>query len=283
MKIVNVSAYRFVNLAPEETIAMRFDLKEKAVALGLKGTILLSTEGINLFLAAEREPLEHFKRHLESYPVFEGLWYKESLSEEQPFNRLLVRLKKEIISMGRQEVKPLKHTAPHLKPEEFKGWYEREKDMIVLDTRNDYEIRLGTFQQAMDLGLDHFRQFPEAIKKLPESFKKKPVVTFCTGGIRCEKAAELLLQEGFEEVYQLEGGIIHYFERCGGAYYEGECFVFDKRVALDAELRETQAVQCYKCREPLTEDQLQAGGGECPYCHQRGGLPDAHASAAPPL
>jgi predicted sulfurtransferase len=191
-----------------------------------------------------------------------------------------VRLKKEIISMGCPEIEPEKQTAPHLEPVDFKQWYDEGKDMIVLDTRNDYEIRLGTFEAAMDLGIDHFRQFPEAIKKLPESFKKKPVVTFCTGGIRCEKAAELMKREGFEQVYQLNGGIINYFEQCGGDHYEGECFVFDKRVALDPALQETQAVQCYKCREPLTIDQLQECGSECPYCHQSGGLPKMESNHA---
>ena len=121
----------------------------------------------------------------------------------------------------------------------------------MLDTRNDYEVRIGAFDNAVDLGIKHFRDFPAALAKLPESAKKKPVVTYCTGGIRCEKAAELMSQEGFEQVYQLDGGIINYFEKCAGDHYHGECFVFDQRVALDPELKETKTVQCYACEIQL--------------------------------
>lgn len=279
MQYVNISAYKFMTLDPEFTIDLRFKLKEKAEALSLKGTILLSNEGANMFLSGTRDNMDEMKAFIGSFEGFEDIWYKESFSDNQPFNRMLVRIKKEIISMGCSEIEPEKHTVTHLDPELFKQWYDDGKDMVVLDTRNDYEIRLGTFENAVDLEIDHFRQFPEAIARLPESFKKKPVITFCTGGVRCEKAGELMERAGFEEVYQLNGGIINYFEKCGGDHYEGDCFVFDKRVALNSQLEETDSVQCYSCREPLTAEQLDQCGGECPYCHQRGGLPNVDGDA----
>lgn len=283
MQFVNISAYKFIELSPEYTIDLRFKFKEKAMELDLKGTILLSNEGINMFLSGTRDNMDAMKAYIGGFPEFADVWYKESFSDHQPFNRMLVRLKKEIISMGCPDIEPEKHTAPHLEPEELHKWYDEGKDMVILDTRNDYEIRLGTFDNAVDLNIDHFRQFPEAIARLPESFKKKPVVTFCTGGVRCEKAAELMERAGFEEVYQLNGGIINYFEKCGGDNWQGDCFVFDKRVALNPKLEETDSVQCYMCREPLTMQQLDECGGECPYCHQRGGLPDVDANVADSL
>ncbi|MDF1797398.1 MAG: rhodanese-like domain-containing protein [Coxiellaceae bacterium] len=283
MRFVNISAYKFVTLSPEYTIDLRFKFKQKADELFLKGTILLSNEGVNMFLSGTPDNMDTMKAFVTSFAEFEDLWFRDSYSDHQPFNRMLVRLKKEIISMGCDEIQPEKQTAPHLEPEQFKQWYDDGKDMLVLDTRNDYEIRLGTFEDAVDLDIDHFRKFPEAIKNLPEAFKKKPIVTFCTGGVRCEKAADLMQRAGFEEVYQLNGGIINYFEKCGGDHYDGDCFVFDKRVALNAKLEETDNVQCYSCREPLTMEQLDTCGGECPYCHQRGGLPNVDSNIADTL
>ena len=137
---------------------------------------------------------------------------------------------------------------------ELKKWYQEKHDMIVLDTRNDFEVKLGTFENAMDLHIEHFREFSDAVDLLPADLKEKPIVTFCTGGIRCEKAAELMLQKGFKNVYQLDGGILNYFEKCGGDFYRGDCFVFDQRVAVNSELKETQAKQCFDCRTPLSGD-----------------------------
>ncbi len=263
--IVNISAYHFQALEAEDLPVLRGKLKDKALRLGIKGTILLSPEGINLFLASGREPLEAFKAYLVERG-FVDLPYKESFSDHQPFTRMLVRIKKEIISMGVPEVVPHQKTAPHLPVEQLRAWYEQGKDMVILDTRNDYEVRLGTFENAIDLNIKTFRDFPEAIKQLPEEMKQKPVVTFCTGGIRCEKAAALMQQQGFAEVYQLHGGILKYLEECGGEHYEGECFVFDKRVALNAELTETETVQCFSCRQPISAAEQATDDDTCPYC-----------------
>ena len=261
---VNVSAYRFVALEENQLETIRADLLTVATQQQLKGTILLSTEGINLFVAGLEEAIEHFFDHLNTHETFKDLPRKDSLSTEQPFTRMLVRIKKEIISMGRNEVMPAKHTAQHLSASEFKQWYDQNKDMVVLDTRNDYEVELGTFKDAIDLNIETFRAFPDAVRELPMDAKNKPVVTFCTGGIRCEKAAEYMLQQGFKEVYQLDGGILKYFEECGSTHYDGECFVFDKRVAVDGNLQETQTTQCYACRMPLHPKEQ---SGICPHCN----------------
>lgn len=265
MSFINTSAYKFVHLLSEDLPVLREQMKEKAKSLELKGTILLSEEGINLFLSGLPENLEAFKAYLEAQDAFKGLPYKDSPSEKQPFTRMLVRIKKEIISMGKPCVVPEKHTAPRISAKTLKAWYEEGKEMVILDTRNDYEIMLGAFEDAVDLNIKSFREFPEAVNKLKETFKGKPVVTYCTGGIRCEKAAEWMLQEGIEEVYQLDGGILKYFEECGGAHYEGECFVFDKRVGVGPDLSETQTVQCFDCRSPLRWAN-QIANSDCPHC-----------------
>ena len=266
MKVVNIAAYKFVTLKEAVLPEWRVELKEKALQCDLKGTVLLSTEGINVVLAGSRDGIDTYQKFLAEYPAFQGLFYKESFSDYRPFTRMLVRLKKEIISMGRSEIEPEQKTAPQLSPEVFKQWYEEKRDMVVLDTRNDYEFEMGTFENVVDLNLETFRAFPDALDLLPESMKEKPVVTFCTGGVRCEKAAQLMLTKGFKEVYQLDGGILNYFEQCGGDFYEGECFVFDQRVALDAQQHETQTTQCYACRSPLTVQQQTSE--QCPHCRK---------------
>ena len=262
--MINVSAYRFVALNAERLGDIKQDLLSCAKSLDLKGTVLLSTEGINLFVAGTPAEIDSFFLKLDSYDEFHQLPRKDSLSDHQPFTRMLVRIKKEIISMGCEHIKPHENTAPHLAPETFKKWYDENKDMVVLDTRNDYEVNLGTFKDAIQLDIKTFREFPSAIASLPEEIKDKPIVTFCTGGIRCEKAAELMQQEGFNNVYQLDGGILNYFEKCEGSHYDGECFVFDKRVAVDSQLQETQTTQCYACRMPLHASHPY--GEACPHC-----------------
>lgn len=263
MKFVNTSAYKFVDLSESQFSSLRQALKEKADSCDLKGTILLSQEGINSFLSGTREAIDTYKAFLASYPEFSDMTFKESPSNHQPFSRMLVRIKKEIISMGHPEVKPSVKKAPYISPQELKEWYQLKKEMIVLDTRNDYEVDIGAFEDAMDLNIETFRDFPDAIALLPEEVRKKPIVTYCTGGIRCEKAAQYLLDHGFEEVYQLEGGILNYFEQCGGEHWEGECFVFDKRVAVDPQLQETSTQQCYECRGVIKVDEQSKPCAEC--------------------
>jgi len=268
--ITNVAAYRFSSMP--ELRPLRAELLAFCKARGLKGTILLSPEGINLFVAGAREGIEDLMEHLRAIPGLEALEGKYSESDHQPFRRMLVRLKKEIISFGVEGIEPGRHTSPKLPPAKLARWIEEGRPMLLLDTRNDYEVELGTFAGATTLNIQSFRQFPEAVRQLPAESRDLPVVMFCTGGIRCEKAGPFMEQQGFSQVFQLEGGILKYFEECGGAHYEGECFVFDQRVGLDPGLRETDSAVCYVCQKTLTaEDQADPRyrpGQACPACYQ---------------
>ena len=271
MSVLNIAAYKFVDL--DDLPTLRAELRETTCAHGLKGTILLAPEGINLFLAGEPARTEAFLAFLLADARFAGMPIKRSLSDEQPFNRMLVKLKREIITMNRPDVRPARHPAPRVAPQELKRWLDEGRDVVLLDTRNQFEVEVGTFSGAQKLGLTSFSQFPAEVRQRAEAWRDKTIVTFCTGGIRCEKAAPFMLDAGFEDVYQLDGGILKYFEECGNAHYEGECFVFDKRVALDAELKETGTTQCYACQEVLSiEDQQSPDyefGVSCPKCAGR--------------
>ena len=266
MSFVNIAVYKFVSLSSQDLPTLRKNYQEKTRDLDLKGTILLSEEGINLFLAGKAENIALLKNILAETPAFENLHYKESLSANQVFNRMLVKIKKEIIAFGIENIQPERKTAPYISPKTLQEWHKEKRPMVLLDTRNDYEIRLGCFEGAVDLGLKHFRDFPEALAKSKLPLKDQPVITYCTGGIRCEKAAAFMLEQGFKEVYQLEGGILNYFEQCGGEYYQGECFVFDQRVAVNSKLEETNTVQCFSCRNPITAQEQHASKQICPYC-----------------
>lgn len=268
--IVNIAAYRFVAL--ENLPELKAELVQLCKPLGIKGTILLSPEGINLFLAAERSAIDQFLESLRAYPQFADLEVKESVSDDQPFSRMLVRLKKEIIAFGIDGIDPVGRPAPKLPAKELKQWLDEGKEVVMLDTRNDYEVEVGTFADALPIGVDHFRDFPAAVQQLDPALKDKPIVMFCTGGIRCEKAGPYMEQQGFKHIYQLEGGILKYFEEVGGDHWDGECFVFDKRVALDPALQETATTQCYACQHPLTptdqEHEDYIPGKQCAYCAQ---------------
>jgi len=267
---VNLAAYRFARL--ESLPDLRLDLQGLCRALDLKGTILLSPEGINLFMAGRRSAVDELLARVRQIPGLADLNAKESLSEDQPFNRLLVKIKKEIIAFGVPGIEPGEYTSKRLSPQELKRWLDEGRSVTLLDTRNNFEIESGTFAGALPVGVDHFRDFPAAVKDLPAEIKNRPVVTFCTGGIRCEKAAPYLEREGFTEVYQLDGGILKYFEECGGEHYQGECFVFDKRVTLDPALQPGLTKQCFVCQATLTpEDQATSKyseGVSCPSCWQ---------------
>lgn len=267
MQYLNLSGYQFIKLT--NLVDLRTKLKDLCKEIGLKGTILIGNEGINVFVAGNQETINKFYQALKQCNL-PDLEFKVSFSADIPFKRMLVKIKPEIISMGVSSQDHEAHVAPHLSAQEFKKWLDEGKDVVILDTRNDYETHLGKFKGAIELNIDHFRQFPQACESLPKSLKDKTVVTYCTGGIRCEKAAPLLKKLGFKDVYQLDGGIVKYFEECGNAHYEGECFVFDKRISVDHTLHETDTVQCYKCRMPVipskqTPDQYKENE-YCPSC-----------------
>lgn len=234
----NIAAYKFTPLQDLESL--RDVLRRRCVAAELKGTILLSPEGINLFVAGRPENVKAWLDELRGIPGFEDLRVKASGSAEQPFGRMLVKIKKEIIAFGVDGIDPSRRPSPKLNARTLKSWLDEGRRITLLDTRNDYEVRFGTFRGAVPAGIDHFRDFPTAVARLPAALKAEPIVLFCTGGIRCEKAGPFMERAGFQEVYQLDGGILQYFEDCGGAHYTGECFVFDERVCVDAALRETK-------------------------------------------
>jgi predicted sulfurtransferase len=215
--------------------------------------------------------------YLRTIPGLASLTAKISESDHQPFNRMLVKIKKEIIAFGVPGIDPGRRPAPKVSPRKLKEWLDEGRSITLLDARNAYEVKLGTFRGARTLDLDHFRECPTAVASLPRHLRDELVVTFCTGGIRCEKAAPLLQKAGFAQVFQLDGGILRYFEECGGEHFEGDCFVFDKRVALDASLRETGAALCFVCQTPLTaveqEDPRYAESISCPHCHDKRGKP----------
>jgi RluA family pseudouridine synthase len=266
--ITNISTYKFAPMSGLKELRER--LLSLCKELNLKGTILLSTEGVNLFIAGPGEAVDTLVAELRSLPGLEDLTPKVSLSEEQPFRRMLVRIKKEIIAFGVDGIDPSKYTSRHLPPQELKKWLDEGREVLLFDTRNDYEVKMGTFKGAVPAQVDHFRDFPAAVAKLPEEWKKKPIVTFCTGGIRCEKAAPFMEREGFEQIWQLDGGILKYFEECGPAHYDGECFVFDQRVGVDPALEETPSAQCFACQTPLTAeeqaDPRYVAHVSCPFC-----------------
>ncbi|MGZ0170274.1 MAG: sulfurtransferase [Planctomycetales bacterium] len=268
--VVNIAAYKFVEL--DHLSERREQIRELARTLDLKGTVLLSEEGINLFIAGSRSAIDQFLAELGADSRLSDLPLKESLSERQPFTRMLVKIKNEIISFGVDGIDPRQRTSPKLPPEQLKQWLDEGRPVHLLDTRNDYEVEVGTFSNAHVLGIDHFREFPAAIESLPVEMKEEPVVMFCTGGIRCEKAGPLMQERGFKNVFQLDGGILKYFEECGGDHYDGDCFVFDQRVAVDPQLRETAVEQCFACQMPLTvKDQglpTYEPGVSCRHCFQ---------------
>src|SRR3569833_1097666 len=268
MRIVNIAAYKFLPLTDLRSLRAR--LQTLCRDADLKGTILLSHEGINLFVAGVAANIERLLAELRSWPGLADLQPKLSETDHQPFRRMLVRLKKETIAFGVEGIDPSRRTSPKLSARELKRWLDEGRPVTLLDTRNDYEVKLGTFKNAVPIGIDQFRDFPQGVARLPPELKKQPIVVFCTGGIRCEKAGPYMEREGFESVFQLDGGILKYFEEVCGEHYEGECFVFDQRVGLDPTLHETGSSQCFNCQSPLSAADQQhphyVPGKSCPYC-----------------
>ncbi len=235
MQFINLAGYKFVKL--DGLAELRASLRLQCEHLGLKGTILVSPEGINVFVAGPEREIGEFKALLLADDHFVGLRFKESRSAAQPFKRMLVKIKPEIITLRVPGLDPAANPAPALAPAELKRWLDEGREVVLLDTRNAFEVEAGTFRNALHLDLKAFGEFPQAVDGLDPSLKDKTVVTFCTGGIRCEKAAPVLIGKGFRDVYQLQGGILQYFEDSGAVHFDGRCFVFDERNTLDGELR----------------------------------------------
>ncbi len=234
MKIINIAGYRFAPLSDLENLKQQ--MLDVCHRLAIFGSIILAEEGINLMLAGTRAAIDEFQAFLERYPEFQDMTFKESISDKQSFERIYVKIKLETIPIRVAFVDPLNHPAPYIQAKQLKEWLDEGKDIVLLDTRNEYEIEYGSFENAVSLDIDNFNELEAKLDELLQTCGEKTIVSFCTGGIRCEKAAPLMQQKGFKEVYQLEGGILRYFEECGGAHYQDDCFVFDQRVALTPDL-----------------------------------------------
>jgi UPF0176 protein len=237
--ILNISAYLFVSLT--DTAALRESIRSQANERQLKGTVLLAEEGINLFLAGRAEAVHSFLRWLQSDPRFAPLQAKESHTDRVPFKKLLVKVKPEIIRMNHPTIRPEAARAPAVDAKTLARWLRSGFDdagqaVVMLDTRNAFEVAHGSFNGAMHWNLSKFSDFPEVALVHAAELQDKTVVSYCTGGIRCEKAAIFMAQAGMQNVLQLDGGILKYFEEAGTEHFDGTCFVFDEREALDGNL-----------------------------------------------
>lgn len=240
-RILNISAYRFTPIS--DTAALRESIRSQAAAACLKGTVLLAPEGINLFLAGDAPALRAFVDWLRADTRFAALETKESWSRDVPFGKLLVKVKREIIRMNHPTIRPQLARAPAVDAKTLARWLDAGRDdagrpVVTLDTRNAFEVAHGRFRGAIDWKLHKFSDFPQALLAQRDQLAGKTVVSYCTGGIRCEKAALLMAEMGVANVLQLDGGILKYFEEAGGAHFDGDCFVFDARERLDASLGE---------------------------------------------
>ena len=273
-KYLTAALYKFVTL--ENYSALQAPIHKACEAYHIKGTILLAREGINGTIAGLPENIFKVLDFLRTEAAFEGkfatLEHKESFADEHPFYRMKVKLKKEIVTMGVPSVNPNNTVGTYVKPEDWNALISRQ-DVIVLDTRNDYEVHIGTFKGAVDPKTTTFREFPEYIAQNLDKTKHKKVAMFCTGGIRCEKASSYMLEQGFDEVYHLQGGILKYLETVpeSESLWQGECFVFDQRVAVKHGLAKGDYDQCYACRMPLSPAELESpqytAGISCPHCY----------------
>ncbi len=235
MNILNVASYRFVRLT--DPAGLKAAWLERGRALGVKGTILLAEEGINLFLAGAETAVRTLIAIIEDTPGLDGLDLKESWSETPPFRRFKIKVKREIVTFRQPGIDPVANPAPTMSPEELRARLDQGEPIVLLDTRNGVEVARGTFRGALHWGNHNFTEFGQIARERIDELAGKTVVSFCTGGIRCEKAAPYLRSLGAKDVHQLEGGILRYFERVGRDHFDGDCFVFDERAALDPSLR----------------------------------------------
>lgn len=264
--------YQFTRLADYE--ALRSPVQDMCELLDIKGTILLAREGINGTLAGSQKSIDNLMAYLKADPRLADMDYKVSHASECPFYRMKVRLKKEIVTLGVDGIDPTETVGTYVDPQDWNALIS-DPDVVLIDTRNDYEVEIGTFQGAINPQTDTFRDFPAWVEANKDTLKKTKVAMFCTGGIRCEKASAFMLKNGYDDVYHLKGGILKYLETQPekDSLWDGSCFVFDQRVAVEHGLKESDYDQCYACRYPLTREQmaspLYVKGVSCPRCHDR--------------
>ncbi len=268
-EVVVAALYKFAALPDYEK--MREPLLDVCIEAGTRGTLLLAAEGINGTIAGTRHAVDTVLDWLHQDERLAGLEHKESLDTEMPFYRMKVKLKKEIVTMGVSGVDPNERVGTYVKPQDWNKLVD-DPSVLLIDTRNEYEVGIGTFRGALDPHTTSFREFPAYVREQLEPGKYDKVAMFCTGGIRCEKASAFMLKEGFEEVFHLEGGILKYLEDVPEeeTRWEGECFVFDNRVSVNHRLESGSYDQCYGCRRPITEEDkassLYEKGVACPAC-----------------
>ena len=273
-KYLIAALYKFVSLP--NYADLQVPIHAACDTHNIKGTLLLAAEGINGTIAGLPEDLKAVLHFLRTDALFEGklaaLDHKESYAYKHPFYRMKVKLKKEIVTMGVPSVNPDNTVGTYVKPDDWNALIA-DPDVIVLDTRNDYEVHIGTFKGAINPKTTTFREFPEYVAQNLDKTKHKKIAMFCTGGIRCEKASSYMLEQGFEKVYHLQGGILKYLETVPEetSLWQGECFVFDQRVAVKHGLEVGDFDQCYACRMPLSPDELKSpqytAGISCPHCY----------------
>ncbi len=279
--LVVAAIYKFVKLT--DCTALRGPLLAQCDALGITGTLLLADEGINGTIAGTRSGIDKILAYLRSDPRLADLEHKESAADHPPFYRMKVKLKKEIVTMGVPGIDPTELVGHYVKPEDWNALIS-DPDVLLIDTRNDYEVDVGTFKGAVDPRITTFREFPEYVKTHFDPQKQPRVAMFCTGGIRCEKASAYMLQQGFPEVYHLQGGILKYLENVPAeqSLWQGECFVFDQRVAVGQGLAPGHYELCYGCSRPITAEEKASpkyqAGVSCPHCYDSL-TPDKRAAA----
>jgi RluA family pseudouridine synthase len=268
--ILTVTAYRFVPL--DALKQRRTLLLAQCKRWGLHGSIVLSPEGINFAVAGAAPQIDLLLAELRRWPGLEDLQPRLNGTEQPPFRRMLVRIKQEIVAFGVTGIEPARHASPKVTARELAQWLDGARPVTLLDVRNDYEVQFGTFENALHMGIGQFRDLPSSVAKLDRTLRRHPIVVFCTSGIRSAKAAPFLEQCGFAHVYQLDGGILEYFEQCSGAHYQGECFLFEQHAGLDPNLPSARWMQCASCRTVLSAaDQAHAdyqSGRHCPYCFE---------------
>ena len=264
--------YHFTRLADYEQL--KTPLQNMCEMLGIKGTLLLAYEGINGTIAGTDDTINQLLDFLKADPRLAALEHKESRAEKMPFYRMKTRLKREIVTMGVDGIDPNNVVGTYVEPKDWNALIS-DPDVVLIDTRNDYEVEIGTFKGALNPDTQTFREFPQWVEDNRDQLKKPKVAMFCTGGIRCEKASSFMKLNGFDDVYHLKGGILKYLETQpqDESLWEGDCFVFDQRVAVKHGLEQSDYDQCYACRYPITDEEktspLYVKGVSCPRCHDK--------------
>lgn len=268
--LVVAAIYKFVKL--DDCALMREPLRAQCEAFGITGTLLLATEGINGTIAGTRAGIDQILAHLRSDPRLADLEHKESAADKPPFYRMKVKVKNEIVTMGVPGIDPTERVGQYVRPEDWNALIS-DPDVLLIDTRNDYEVEVGTFKGAIDPRITTFREFPDYVRNHLSEASKPRIAMFCTGGIRCEKASAYMLEQGFPEVYHLQGGILKYLENVPEeeSLWQGECFVFDQRVAVGQGLAPGHYELCYGCSRPVTQEEKTSptyqAGISCPNCY----------------